>query len=62
MNGSCEGFGPYDSFQVTGPLESNASCIVAGDSVVTHWAGEPGLCSIVSIEPYDGPFPPPKVH
>lgn len=62
MNGSCEGFGATDSFQITGPQESNASCIVAGDDVITHWAGEPGRCSIVSIVPYNGPFPPPLVN
>ncbi len=57
MNGSCEGFGTYDSFRITGPLESNASCIVPGDDVFTDWAGEPGRCSILSVEPYDGPMP-----
>lgn len=62
MNGSCEGFGAYDSFQITGPQESNASCVVAGDDVFTNWAGEPGRCSIVSIEPYNGPMPQKGSH
>jgi hypothetical protein len=56
MSGSCDGFGVYDSFQITGPLESNASCIVPGDIVRTHWAGEPGECAINSVDPYDGPL------
>jgi hypothetical protein len=56
MSGSCEGFGVYDSFQITGPLETNIDCIVPGDIVRTHWAGEPGECSITSVSPYDGPL------
>ena len=62
MNGTCDGFGVYDSFQITGLMQSNASCIVTGDDVLTNWGGVPGRCSIVSVEPYAGPFPPPKVH
>ena len=62
MNGTCDGFGVYDSFRIAGPLESSASCIVVGDEVYTDWGGVPGVCSIVSIEPYNGPFPPPKEH
>ena len=64
LNGTCSGFGVYDSFQISGPLESNASCIVAGDIVRTNWAGEPGVCSIVSITPYDAgaPAKPPTTY
>jgi hypothetical protein len=58
MSGSCEGFGTYDSFQITGPNESNIDCIVPGDVVRTNWAGEPGECSITTISPYDGPVHP----
>lgn len=58
MAGSCLGFGLYDSFQITGPLESNVSCVEAGDTVRTHWAGEPGVCSITSITPYSGEVHP----
>lgn len=61
MNGTCQGFGPYDSFQITGPLEGAATCIGKGDSVRTNWAGEPGLCIIVDLQPYEGPTHPPKV-
>ena len=56
MSGSCEGFGDYDSFQITAPLATNVDCIAVGDIVRTHWAGEPGECSITSISPYDGPL------
>jgi len=60
MNGTCLGFGPYDSFQITGPLEGAATCISKGDYVKTNWAGEPGLCTITDLEPYSGPTHPPK--
>jgi hypothetical protein len=54
MNGTCAGFGPYDSFQITGTLQAPASCISVGDTVRTNWAGEPGRCQITAIEPYSG--------
>ncbi|HXC54986.1 MAG TPA: hypothetical protein VNU97_06800 [Rhizomicrobium sp.] len=58
MNGTCLGFGVYDSFQVTGLMAAPASCIVAGDIVRTHWAGEPGVCTILSVTPYTGEMHP----
>jgi hypothetical protein len=58
LTGNCSGFGVYDSFQITGPLEGAATCISKGDYVRTKWAGEPGLCTIVGLEPYDGPTHP----
>ncbi|HUO90728.1 MAG TPA: DUF6491 family protein [Rhizomicrobium sp.] len=61
MNGTCSGFGPYDSFQITGTLRAAASCIAVGDTVLTHWAGEPGRCQITAIEAYDGPVQPKSV-
>jgi hypothetical protein len=54
MTGNCQGFGPYDSFRISGPMETAASCIVEGDNVYTHWAGEPGMCTITAIAPYAG--------
>ncbi len=62
LTGDCVGFGPYDSFQITGPLETAASCIVAGNIVHTHWAGEPGRCTIVSVTPYSGDMHPQGAH
>ena len=32
LTGNCAGFGPYDSFQITGPLQTAASCIVEGET------------------------------
>jgi hypothetical protein len=58
MNGTCSGFGPYDSFQITGTLQTAASCIEVGDTVLTRWAGEPGRCQIVTISPYSGDMHP----
>jgi len=54
MTGNCQGFGVYDSFRISGPLDVAASCIVEGDNVYTHWAGEPGMCTITSVAPYTG--------
>jgi len=62
LTGNCAGFGPYDSFQITGPLQTAASCIVEGDIVRTRWAGEPGLCTVVSVTPYSGELHPPGAH
>lgn len=62
MNGTCQGFGIYDSFQITGPLEGAATCISKGDYVRTNWAGEPGLCTITDLQPYDGPVRAPQPH
>ena len=62
LTGDCAGFGPYDSFQITGPLETSASCIVEGDVVHTRWAGEPGTCVVVSVTPYSGEMHPKGVH
>ncbi len=62
LTGTCAGFGPYDSFQITGPLETAASCIVEGDTVRTRWAGEPGVCTVVSVTPYSGDMHPKGVH
>ena len=62
LTGNCAGFGPYDSFQITGPLQTAASCIVEGDIVRTRWAGEPGLCTVVSVAPYGGELHPPGAH
>lgn len=58
LSGSCAGFGPYDSFQIVSPMATAASCIDRADDVITHWAGERGVCAIVSLEPYDGPLHP----
>lgn len=58
LAGNCAGFGPYDSFQITGPMETAASCIVEGDVVRTNWAGEPGICTVVSVTPYTGELHP----
>ena len=62
MSGSCQGFGPYDTFQITGPLEGAATCISKGDFVKTNWAGEPGLCTITDLQPFDGPVKTPQPH
>ncbi|HEY0302446.1 MAG TPA: hypothetical protein VGC36_13970 [Rhizomicrobium sp.] len=58
MSGSCDGFGVYDTVQISGPLESSASCVSAGDTIRTLHAGAPGLCSVLSVAAYDGPMPP----
>ena len=62
MEGSCLGFGPYDTFQITGPLAAPASCIAVGDTVRTHWAGEPGVCHILTVTPYSGELHPAGAH
>jgi hypothetical protein len=62
MEGSCLGFGPYDGFQISGPTETAASCVAAGDTVRTHWAGEPGICHILSVTPYSGEMHPAGAH
>ncbi|MEI9992265.1 MAG: hypothetical protein WDM86_19785 [Rhizomicrobium sp.] len=62
LTGNCAGFGPYDSFQIAGALESAASCIVEGDIVRTRWAGEPGVCTVVSVTPYSGELHPKGEH
>ena len=62
MEGSCLGFGPYDSFRITGPLETSASCVMAGDAVHTNWAGEPGVCHILTVTPYSGELHPAGTH
>lgn len=57
MNGDCEGFGTYDSFTITGTVTGAASCVLPGDEIHTSWAGEPGRCGILSVEPYTGEMP-----
>src|ERR1700744_741113 len=62
LSGNCAGFGPYDSFQITGPLQTAASCIAEGDVVRTRFAGEPGVCTITSLTPYGGDMHPKGAH
>ena len=62
LTGNCAGFGPYDSFQITGPLQTAASCIAEGDVVRTRFAGEPGVCTITSLTPYGGDMHPKGAH
>jgi len=62
LTGNCAGFGPYDSFQIAGPLDIAPSCIVEGDVVRTRWAGEPGICTVVSVTPYSGDMHPKGAH
>lgn len=58
MHGNCSGFGTYDTFAIKSPMQLPASCVVPGDTIVTRWDGEPGLCTIDSVQPYTGALPP----
>ncbi len=62
LTGGCSGFGLYDQLGIGGVLESKASCIAAGDTVTTVYAGERGVCRVVSVRPYGGPLPPRVSH
>ena len=62
LTGGCSGFGLYDHLAIGGVLESRASCIAAGDTVTTVYAGERGVCRVVSVRPYSGPLPPRVSH
>ncbi len=42
LTSGCSGFGLYDQVGIGGALESKASCIAAGDTVSTVYAGERG--------------------
>lgn len=62
LTSGCSGFGVYDQLAISGPLESSISCVAAGDTVSTSYAGEPGTCRIVSVTPYRGAMPRKSSH
>jgi Family of unknown function (DUF6491) len=53
--GTCSGFKFHEALAIKTPGEIGISCISNGDDILTRDAGLPGRCSIVKIEPYDGP-------
>jgi hypothetical protein len=62
LTSGCSGFGVYDQLAIGGVAESRASCIAAGDTVTTVYAGERGVCRVVSVAPFNGPLPPRVSH
>jgi hypothetical protein len=62
LTSGCSGFGVYDQLAISGPNESGTSCVSAGDTVKTVYAGEAGFCRIVSVTPYIGKMPPRTSH
>ena len=62
LSSGCSGFGLYDQVGIGGPAESHVSCIAAGDTVTTVYAGQRGICHVVSVTPYSGPLPPRVSH
>jgi hypothetical protein len=62
LTSGCSGFGLYDQLSISGPGETSTSCVTAGDTVTTRYAGESGTCRIVSVRPYSGKMPPRTSH
>ncbi len=53
--GTCSNFKFHETIAIKTPGEIGISCISNGDDVITRDVGMTGRCSIVGIEPYDGP-------
>ncbi|MEJ1970708.1 MAG: DUF6491 family protein [Rhizomicrobium sp.] len=57
--GTCSGFRFHENLVIRSPGATGLSCVSPGDSIITRNAGMGGRCTVISVEPYNGPMKPP---